>query len=213
MYPLIKYSIINSQKTGIILTGYTDTFESHIESNVNSCTHRAFHCLVTSFLKCLGGWRHRKCPAACRLIVLPYILDVTTFTVRCSHAHKRREWSQAVRGGICRPQMTGNFSDNGDFHDITRIFYMPQICDIGPTALLPSEGRRAEGFISTWKIRQLRPDSYPRTRVPKASAVTSRTAFFKHWFVDHKWSSGSALVVLGLTFYEINYPAYIDVLL
>jgi hypothetical protein len=27
------------------------------------------------------------------------------------------------------------------------------------------------------------------------------------------WSSGSALVVLGLTFYEINYPAYIDVLL
>jgi hypothetical protein len=41
----------------------------------------------------------------------------------------------------------------------------------------------------------------------------SRTAFFKLWSADHKWSSGSALVVLGLTFYEINYPAYIDVLL
>jgi hypothetical protein len=41
----------------------------------------------------------------------------------------------------------------------------------------------------------------------------STAAFFKLWSADHKWSSGSALVVLGLTFYEINYPAYIDVLL
>jgi hypothetical protein len=40
-----------------------------------------------------------------------------------------------------------------------------------------------------------------------------RAAFFKLWSAYHKWSSGSALVVLGLTFYEINYPAYIDVLL
>jgi hypothetical protein len=39
-----------------------------------------------------------------------------------------------------------------------------------------------------------------------------RPAFFKLWSADHKWSSGSAPVVLGLTFYEINYPAYIDVL-
>jgi hypothetical protein len=37
--------------------------------------------------------------------------------------------------------------------------------------------------------------------------LTTRPAFFK------LWSSGSALVVLGLTFYEINYRAYIDVLL
>jgi hypothetical protein len=34
----------------------------------------------------------------------------------------------------------------------------------------------------------------------------TKPAFFK------LWSSGSALVVLGLTIYEINYPAYIDVL-
>jgi hypothetical protein len=27
------------------------------------------------------------------------------------------------------------------------IFYMPQICDMGPTALLPCEGRRAEDFF------------------------------------------------------------------
>jgi hypothetical protein len=41
----------------------------------------------------------------------------------------------------------------------------------------------------------------------------SKPAFFKLWCADHKWSSGSVLVVLGLTFYEINYPAYIVVLL
>jgi hypothetical protein len=33
-------------------------------------------------------------------------------------------------------EMTGNFADNGDFHTIEGIFYMPQICDMGPMALL-----------------------------------------------------------------------------
>jgi hypothetical protein len=32
---------------------------------------------------------------------------------------------------------TGNFADNGYFHAIEEIFYMPQICDIGQTDLLP----------------------------------------------------------------------------
>jgi hypothetical protein len=45
------------------------------------------------------------------------------------------------------------------------------------------------------------------------SWLSVSAAFFKLWSADHKWSSGSALVVLGLAFYEINYPAYIDVLL
>jgi hypothetical protein len=34
-------------------------------------------------------------------------------------------------------EMTSNFADNGDFHAIVGIFYMPQICNMGPTALLP----------------------------------------------------------------------------
>jgi hypothetical protein len=33
--------------------------------------------------------------------------------------------------------MSGDFADNGDFHANVWIFYMPQICDMGPTALLP----------------------------------------------------------------------------
>jgi hypothetical protein len=32
--------------------------------------------------------------------------------------------------------VSGNFAENGDFHAILGIFYMPQICDMGPTALL-----------------------------------------------------------------------------
>jgi hypothetical protein len=39
--------------------------------------------------------------------------------------------------------MTGNFADNGDFHAIEGIFFMPQICDMGL-----SEGRRAEDFFA-----------------------------------------------------------------
>ena len=35
-----------------------------------------------------------------------------------------------------------------DFHVILEIFYMPQICDMGQTALLSLEGRRAENFFA-----------------------------------------------------------------
>jgi hypothetical protein len=50
-----------------------------------------------------------------------------------------------VKTGICERQETGNFAENGDFHAIVGIFYMPEILDIGPTDLLPSEGRRSDG--------------------------------------------------------------------
>jgi hypothetical protein len=41
--------------------------------------------------------------------------------------------------------MTGNFVDNGDFHAIVRIFYMPQTCD--RRLYFTSEGSRAEDFF------------------------------------------------------------------
>jgi hypothetical protein len=44
--------------------------------------------------------------------------------------------------------VSGNLAKNGDFHAIFGIFYMPQIYNMGPTALLPSEGRRAEDFFA-----------------------------------------------------------------
>jgi hypothetical protein len=45
---------------------------------------------------------------------------------------------------------------------------MPQICDMGPTALLPFRRK------ASWKIRRLRPVLNPRTWVPEASTLTPR---------------------------------------
>jgi hypothetical protein len=47
-----------------------------------------------------------------------------------------RETSSRERGNYGR-EKTCNFADNGDFHAIVGIFYMPQICDLGSMALLP----------------------------------------------------------------------------
>jgi hypothetical protein len=33
--------------------------------------------------------------------------------------------------------MSDTFADKGEFHANEGFFYMPQICDMGPTALLP----------------------------------------------------------------------------
>jgi hypothetical protein len=43
--------------------------------------------------------------------------------------------------------MTGNSADNDDFHAIVGIFYMPQICQMEPAALLPLQ-RKAEDFFT-----------------------------------------------------------------
>src|SRR5215468_4707289 len=51
---------------------------------------------------------------------------------------------------------------------------MPQICDMGQTALLPFRRKACLGFFSPEKIPRLRPGLNPRTWVPEASTLTSR---------------------------------------
>ena len=52
------------------------------------------------------------------------------------------------------------------------IFYMPQIYDMGPTALLPLQRKACWGFFfPPLKIRRLRPGLNPRTWVLKASTL------------------------------------------
>ena len=51
------------------------------------------------------------------------------------------------------------------------IFYMPQIYDMGPTALLPLRRKACWGFFRPLKIRRLRPGLNPRTWVLKASTL------------------------------------------
>jgi hypothetical protein len=42
-----------------------------------------------------------------------------------------------MKGGTMWARMvSGNFAENGNFHTIFGIFYMQQIYDMGPTALL-----------------------------------------------------------------------------
>jgi hypothetical protein len=62
--------------------------------------------------------------------------------------------------------VSGNFAEMTPFLRHLGIFYMPQSCDMGPTALLPVRRKAYGGF--------LRPGFNPRTGVPEASMLTTR---------------------------------------
>jgi len=72
--------------------------------------------------------------------------------------------------------LTGNFAWNCDFHANSGIFYMPQICDMGPTALLPFRRKACWGFFRPEKSWLLRPGLNPRTWVLKGSTLP-----LDHW--------------------------------
>jgi hypothetical protein len=67
--------------------------------------------------------------------------------------------------------------------------------------------------LSSLQLRVVSPTRYCVRCSLQDKTQRYNSAFFKRWSADHKWSSGSALVVLGLTFYEINYSPYTDLLL
>jgi hypothetical protein len=66
-----------------------------------------------------------------------------------------------------------NFARQSDFHVIVGFFNMLQSCNMGQTALLPSEGRHAEGFVAR-KIRRLLPGLNPLSWVPEGSMLSTR---------------------------------------
>ena len=64
------------------------------------------------------------------------------------------------------------WTEGCDFHAYTfGFFYMPQICDMGQTALLPFRKETCWGFFIPEKIRRLGPDLNPRTSVWKGSTL------------------------------------------
>jgi hypothetical protein len=81
---------------------------------------------------------------------------ICTLCFGSSHLHRQapprlqQETSSRERGNYGR-EITGNFAYNGDFHATVGIFYMPQICDMGPTALLPLLRRHVEDFFALKK--------------------------------------------------------------
>jgi len=68
--------------------------------------------------------------------------------------------------------LAGNFAWNCDFHVNSGIFYMPQICDMGPTALLPFRRKVCQGFCHPEKFWRLRPGLNPDSWVLKGSTLS-----------------------------------------
>jgi hypothetical protein len=66
------------------------------------------------------------------------------FCVQCSHFH-RQEVSRhndagdpsSERWNLLGEKLSGNLAESSEFHATLGISYMPQIYDMGPTALLP----------------------------------------------------------------------------
>jgi hypothetical protein len=81
------------------------------------------------------------CPMLWKLTLAPSGAPTSTTT---------RETASRERGNYGR-EMTGNFADNGDFHASVGIFYMLQICDMGPTTLLPLRRKACWGFFRPGK--------------------------------------------------------------
>jgi hypothetical protein len=98
----------------------------------------------------------------CHCFPLP--LDVPTFAARCLHILNDARDPSSERWNYGRG-MSGNFGYMMSLFTALGIFYMPQIYDMGPKALLPL-WRKA-----CLKIRLHRPDLNPRTWVLKASTL------------------------------------------
>jgi hypothetical protein len=96
----------------------------------------------------------------------PPRLDVPTFAARYLHVHNDARDPSSERwnyGRECCPAILPKLR----LPRYLGIFYMPQIYDMGPTALLPLRRRRAEDFFAL-KNSTLRPS---RTWVLKASTL------------------------------------------
>jgi hypothetical protein len=80
----------------------------------------------------------------CHCFPLP--LDVSTFAARCLHVPINASAPSSVRWK-CEREWSGNFSEIKPFLRHLGIFYMPQICDMGKTALLPFRRKAWWGFF------------------------------------------------------------------
>jgi hypothetical protein len=75
--------------------------------------------------------------AYCATLIPPCDLDIPTSAARCLHVHTTRE-ILAAKGGTCGQEYwPGILSKCPTYTLHLGNFYMLQICDMGPTALLP----------------------------------------------------------------------------
>ena len=112
-----------------------------------------------------------ECTAAEGLLYKPWSLIVPTCTARCLH---QRPYSTERRNYLGE-KWSAIWTESCDFHAYTfRFFYMPQIRDMGQTALLPFRRKACWEFFRPEKIQRLRQGSNPRTWGTKGQHATSR---------------------------------------
>jgi hypothetical protein len=115
-----------------------------------------------------------ECTTACWLIVPP-AFERSNFSLLGAPAPTDAFLTPAAEVGTT---MSGNrpinFAEMPNSTVHLGIFYMPQICDMGLTALLPFRRKACLRIFPTLKIRRLRPGLNPRTWVPEASTLTPR---------------------------------------
>jgi len=70
-------------------------------------------------------------------LLSPAFYMFTLFTTRCLHVRHDVRDPSGGSGNCGRDRCPVIFFRNDDFHAFLGIFYMPQIYDMGPTALLP----------------------------------------------------------------------------
>ena len=101
-----------------------------------------------------------------RLIVLsfpPLFLDVPTSTSRCLHARNDARDPSSERWN-CVDEKVPVILPKWQLPRHLGIFYMPQIYNMGPTALFPLRRKACWGFFCPEKSWRLRPGLNPRTR-------------------------------------------------
>jgi hypothetical protein len=77
----------------------------------------------------------------------PIMFDVSSTAARCLYVHTTWE-TLVAQGGTCGRELSGNFAQILTSILHLGILYMPQICDIGPTALLPLQRKVWWGFLA-----------------------------------------------------------------
>ena len=104
---------------------------------------------------------------------------------------------------LCGRELAGNFAWNCNFHVNSGIFYMPQICDMGPTALLPFRRKACWGFFRPEKSLRLQRDLNPRTWVLKGSTlpVDHRSRLSDSYCQSFLWNITLKYNVLSLFVY------------
>ena len=108
---------------------------------------------------------------------------------------------------LCGQELAGNFAWNCDFHVNSGIFYMPQICDMGPTASLPFQRKACWGFFCPGKSWRLRPGLNPRTWVLKASALPldhQSHLFSGLWCCNTRWLMPNVFWDVMVSFSGLN---------